>query len=35
MCDGSVRSFTYDIDAAVHRHLGNRFDGQANNDAGP
>jgi prepilin-type N-terminal cleavage/methylation domain-containing protein len=28
MCDGSVRSFTYDIDKFVHRHLGNRGDGQ-------
>ena len=28
MCDGSVRSFSYDIDKFVHRHLGNRGDGQ-------
>jgi len=28
MCDGAVRSFTYDIDALVHRHLSNRGDGQ-------
>jgi prepilin-type N-terminal cleavage/methylation domain-containing protein len=28
MCDGAVRSFTYDIDLLVHRHLAHRFDGQ-------
>jgi len=34
MCDGSVRAFTYDIDKFVHRHLGNRGDGQAIPDTG-
>jgi len=28
MCDGSVRTIHYDIDGQVHRHLGNRRDGQ-------
>jgi prepilin-type N-terminal cleavage/methylation domain-containing protein len=28
MCDGSVRAVTYNIDKFVHRHLGNRGDGQ-------
>jgi prepilin-type N-terminal cleavage/methylation domain-containing protein len=28
MCDGSVRSFSYDIDKDIHRHLGNRGDSQ-------
>jgi len=28
-CDGSVRSISYEIDAEVHRRLGNRLDGQA------
>jgi hypothetical protein len=32
MCDGSVRSFSYDIDPLVHRHLGNRSDAQATTD---
>lgn len=26
MCDGSVRSLSYDIDPAIHRYLGNRRD---------
>jgi prepilin-type processing-associated H-X9-DG protein len=26
-CDGSVRTISYDIDAEVHRRLGNRHDG--------
>jgi prepilin-type N-terminal cleavage/methylation domain-containing protein len=34
MCDGSVRSFSYDIDLTTHRHLANRFDGQATPEAG-
>jgi prepilin-type N-terminal cleavage/methylation domain-containing protein len=34
MCDGSVRSFSYDIDKFVHRHLGNRGDGQTIPDSG-
>ena len=34
MCDGSVRSFTYEIDLFVHRHLANRFDGQTIPDTG-
>ena len=29
MCDGSVRSISYDIDRQVHANLGNRKDGQA------
>lgn len=29
MCDGSVRAFSYDADILVHRHLSNRYDGQA------
>ncbi len=28
MCDGSVRGISYDVDAKVHRYLGNRKDGQ-------
>lgn len=28
MGDGSVRSISYDIDSTIHRHLGNRRDGQ-------
>jgi prepilin-type processing-associated H-X9-DG protein len=28
MCDGSVRPISYEIDAEVHRRLGNRKDGQ-------
>lgn len=28
LCDGSVRPVSYQIDAAVHRHLGRRNDGQ-------
>jgi prepilin-type N-terminal cleavage/methylation domain-containing protein len=28
MCDGSVRALSYDIEINVHRHFGNRFDGQ-------
>jgi|SRR4051812_3745428 prepilin-type N-terminal cleavage/methylation domain-containing protein len=35
MCDGSVRAFAYDIDKFVHRHLGNRSDGQTIPDSGP
>jgi prepilin-type processing-associated H-X9-DG protein len=27
MCDGSVRTISYAIDAIVHRRLGNRKDG--------
>jgi prepilin-type N-terminal cleavage/methylation domain-containing protein len=34
MCDGSVRSFSYDIELNVHRHLANRFDGQTIPDSG-
>jgi prepilin-type N-terminal cleavage/methylation domain-containing protein len=34
MCDGSVRSFSYDIDNAVHRHLANRMDTQTIPDSG-
>jgi prepilin-type N-terminal cleavage/methylation domain-containing protein len=34
MCDGSVRSFSYDIDVNVHRHLANRADGQTIPDSG-
>jgi hypothetical protein len=34
MCDGSVRSFSYDIDLTTHRHLAHRFDGQATPEAG-
>jgi uncharacterized protein DUF1559 len=34
MCDGSVRSFSYEIDLMVHRHLANRSDGQAIADVG-
>jgi hypothetical protein len=34
MCDGSVRSFSYDIDKFVHRHFGNRGDGQTIPDSG-
>jgi hypothetical protein len=29
MCDGSVRSITYSVDAKVHRWMGNRQDGNA------
>jgi prepilin-type processing-associated H-X9-DG protein len=29
MCDGSVRQVSYDIDADIHRWLGNRRDGHA------
>ena len=29
MCDGSVRSVEYDIDATTHRQMGNRSDGLA------
>jgi prepilin-type N-terminal cleavage/methylation domain-containing protein len=29
LCDGSVRSINYSIDAAIHRYLGIRNDGQA------
>ena len=34
MCDGSVRSFSYDMELLVHRHLANRSDGQPIPDAG-
>ena len=29
LCDGSVRSISYSIDAEVHRRLGDRKDGEA------
>jgi prepilin-type processing-associated H-X9-DG protein len=29
MCDGSVQSYSYDIDLEVHRRMGNRLDGEA------
>lgn len=29
MCDGSVRSFSFDMDLFVHRHYANRLDGQS------
>ena len=32
--DGSVRAFSYDIEINVHRHLGNRTDGQVIPDSG-
>jgi prepilin-type N-terminal cleavage/methylation domain-containing protein/prepilin-type processing-associated H-X9-DG protein len=28
MCDGSVHSYSYDIDPEVHRRMGNRLDGE-------
>jgi prepilin-type processing-associated H-X9-DG protein len=28
MCDGSVRTFSYDLDPEVHRRMGNRMDGE-------
>jgi prepilin-type N-terminal cleavage/methylation domain-containing protein len=28
LCDGSVRSFSYDIDLTIHRHFASRSDGQ-------
>jgi hypothetical protein len=28
LCDGSVRSLSYEIDPEVYRRLGNRKDGQ-------
>jgi hypothetical protein len=34
LCDGSVRSFSYNIDLNVHRHLANRSDGQTIPDSG-
>jgi hypothetical protein len=34
LCDGSVRSLSYDIDLNVHRHLANRSDGQTTPDSG-
>ena len=34
MCDGSVRSIEYNIEASLHRSLGNRKDGQVSNLAG-
>jgi prepilin-type N-terminal cleavage/methylation domain-containing protein len=34
MCDGSVRSLSYDIDLMVHRHFANRSDGQTIPDSG-
>jgi prepilin-type N-terminal cleavage/methylation domain-containing protein len=34
LCDGSVRSFSYDIDLKIHRHLANRSDGQTIPDSG-
>jgi prepilin-type N-terminal cleavage/methylation domain-containing protein len=34
MCDGSVRGFSYDIEINVHRHFGNRSDGQVISDSG-
>jgi hypothetical protein len=34
MCDGSVRSFSYDVDKFLHRHLANRDDGQAVTEVG-
>jgi prepilin-type N-terminal cleavage/methylation domain-containing protein len=33
MCDGSVRSISYDVDKFVHRHMANRGDGQTIPDA--
>ncbi|HEX4414596.1 MAG TPA: DUF1559 domain-containing protein [Lacipirellulaceae bacterium] len=33
-CDGSVHSITYDIDAATHRALAHRFDGEAVSTSG-
>jgi hypothetical protein len=32
LCDGSVRSISYNIDMTIHHNLGNRLDGQAIND---
>jgi type II secretory pathway pseudopilin PulG len=29
MCDGSVRTISYEIDATIHKNLGNRSDGKA------
>jgi len=34
MCDGSVRSLSYDIDLMIHRHFANRSDGQPIPDSG-
>jgi prepilin-type N-terminal cleavage/methylation domain-containing protein len=34
MCDGSVRSFSYDIDLFTHRHFSNRSDGQSIPESG-
>ena len=34
MCDGSVRSFTFDINVLAHKRLANRLDGQANAESG-
>jgi hypothetical protein len=34
LCDGSVRAFSYDIEINIHRHLGNRTDGQPIPDTG-
>jgi prepilin-type N-terminal cleavage/methylation domain-containing protein len=34
MCDASVHSISYDIDAVTHERLGNRRDGEAIRDAG-
>lgn len=32
LCDGSVRSISYSIDALIHKQLGNRADGQPKSD---
>lgn len=32
LCDGSVRTVSYDIDGTVHRNMANRMDGQVNTD---
>ena len=32
LCDGSVRGISYSIDMQIHRHLGNRRDGEVIND---